>query len=96
MMGLSGNHMKSPLDSLFGKPRYQGQEEIPPNIADLIGTLSKMAVQVGGEIGELLYYLLFIVQKGHLCAIKLKKNYIVDHYVRYDSIYSNFIHLEKL
>lgn len=46
MMSLTANHMKSPLESLFGKPRFP-PEEIPPNMADLIGTLSKMAVQVG-------------------------------------------------
>lgn len=42
--GMSNNQMKSPLEALFGKPRFP-QEDIPPNMADIIGTLSKMAVQ---------------------------------------------------
>jgi len=40
-----GNQTKSPLESLFGKPRFTG-EDIPPNMSDIIGTLSKMTVQV--------------------------------------------------
>lgn len=42
--GMSNNHMKFPLESLFGKPRFT-PDDIPPNMADIIGTLSKMAVQ---------------------------------------------------
>ena len=45
--GLPGNQMKSPLDGIFGKPRFSA-DEIPPNMADIIGTLSKMAIQVRG------------------------------------------------
>ena len=48
LMGLenmSMNRYKSPLEALFGKPRFP-QEEIPPNMADLIGTLTKMGMQV--------------------------------------------------
>ena len=48
LMGLEGmgmNRYKSPLEALFGKPRFQ-QEEIPPNMADIIGTLTKMGMQV--------------------------------------------------
>lgn len=47
LMGLEGmgmNRYKSPLEALFGKPRFP-QEEIPPNMADLIGTLTKMGMQ---------------------------------------------------
>jgi len=44
-MGMTSNHMKSPLDGLFTKSRF-AHEDIPPNMADLIGTLSKMAIQV--------------------------------------------------
>ena len=48
LMGLEGmgmNRYKSPLEALFGKPQFQ-QEEIPPNMADIIGTLTKMGMQV--------------------------------------------------
>ncbi|KAL4219606.1 Protein smg7 [Mactra antiquata] len=41
---MSNNNMKSPLDGLFGKPKFT-QEDIPQNMAEIIGTLSKMAVQ---------------------------------------------------
>lgn len=42
---MSNNNMKSPLEGLFGKPKFS-PEDIPQNMADIIGTLSKMAVQV--------------------------------------------------
>lgn len=43
---MSTNNMKSPLEGLFGKPKF-AQEDIPQNMAEIIGTLSKMAIQVG-------------------------------------------------
>jgi hypothetical protein len=46
---MSNNHMKSPLEGLFGKPRFP-QDDIPPNMADIIGTLSKMTIQVSSFI----------------------------------------------
>ena len=48
LMGLQDmgmNRYKSPLEALFGKPRFP-QEELPPNMGDLIGTLAKIGMQV--------------------------------------------------
>ena len=48
LMGLQDmgmNRYKSPLEALFGKPRFP-QEELPPNMGDLIGQLAKMGMQV--------------------------------------------------
>ncbi|XP_052789309.1 nonsense-mediated mRNA decay factor SMG7-like [Mya arenaria] len=43
-MGMPGNQLKSPLESLFGKPRFP-TDDLPPNMADIVGSLSKMTVQ---------------------------------------------------
>ncbi|XP_052246547.1 nonsense-mediated mRNA decay factor SMG7-like isoform X17 [Dreissena polymorpha] len=43
-LGLPGNQMKSPLESLFGKPRFP-HEDLSSNMAEILGTISKMNMQ---------------------------------------------------